>query len=242
MRYPDDGSAPAPMAYFAATGYGMQRQGGVWFAFIGLPTDTVIGDHPLEVWDGDTLLASTSAAVVDGAFTHVSFDVPPSSVDLLTDQARIDAENALLASTESVVTPTKYWSGPWLTPTVGEISSEFGEMRSENGGPFFPHLGEDIANDVGTPVYAAADGVVALNQALLLYGNAIVIDHGVGVFSAYCHLDSSLVTAGQMVHRGDLIGYMGQTGYVTGPHLHWEAIVHGTRVNASLFTLAATDP
>ena len=81
---------------------------------------------------------------------------------------------------------------------------------------------------------------MALNEALLLYGNTVIIDHGVGVFSLYAHMDSSVVTAGQSVRKGELIGYMGQTGYVTGPHLHWEAIVHGTRVNARLFTLGAT--
>ena len=64
-------------------------------------------------------------------------------------------------------------------------------MRSENGGAYFPHTGVDIANDAGTPVYAAADGVVALAQPRYLYGNIVIIDHGVGVFSAYAHLQQS---------------------------------------------------
>jgi len=230
------------MAYYAATGYAMQQQGAEWYAFIGLPTDAAMGDQPLQVWQDDSELAAITVTVGDGNFDHVSFDVPPSSVQLLDNQAQIDADNALLTSTEGVVTPTKYWSGSWIVPTQGEVSSYFGEMRSENGGAYIPHLGMDIANDVGTPVYAAADGVVALQTALVLYGNAVVIDHGVGVFSAYCHLDSAIVSQGQVVHQGDLIGYMGQTGYVTGPHLHWEAIVHNVRVNALLFTLGPTDP
>lgn len=240
VRYHGIGSPVT--AYFLATGYALQLSGDHWYGFIGIPTGTTIGEHPLEMWQGDTLLDSTTVSVADGQFTSIAFDLPPSSVDLLVDQERINRERALVESVVSVDTPAKYWTGAWITPTVGEVSSEFGEQRSENGGPYFSHLGMDIANDTGTPVYAAADGVVALNQALLLYGNEVIIDHGVGVYSLYAHLDSSVVAEGQTVQRGDLVGYMGQTGYVTGPHLHWEAIVHGTRVNAGLFTLGALDP
>jgi murein DD-endopeptidase MepM/ murein hydrolase activator NlpD len=84
--------------------------------------------------------------------------------------------------------------------------------------------------------------VVALNKALLLYGNSVIIDHGVGVFSSYSHMDSSVVVDGQFVHKGEVIGYMGETGYVTGPHLHWEAIIHNVLVNATLFVEGPTDP
>jgi murein DD-endopeptidase MepM/ murein hydrolase activator NlpD len=243
VRYNDpDGAAAAPAAYYAATGYGMQKQGSIWYAFIGLSTYATLGSNPLEVWDGGTLLASGVVSVVEGGFTYLDFEVPPSSSDLLLDQARIAEENALVYSVQSVVTPTKYWTGAWGWPAVGNISSTFGEMRSANGGPYYPHTGTDIANEKGTPIYAAADGVVALNKALLLYGNSVIIDHGVGVFSSYSHMDSSLVTDGQFVHKGDVIGYMGETGYVTGPHLHWEAIIHNVLVNATLFVEGPTDP
>jgi murein DD-endopeptidase MepM/ murein hydrolase activator NlpD len=230
--------------YINSTGYDMSYEAGDddWYAYIGLATDAALGDHPIEVWDGDTLLASSSVRVVDGAFDYVSFDLPPSSNDLLLDQAAIDSEREAMASVESVVTPTRYWSGPWIIPTTGTTASNFGEMRSENGGAYFPHTGVDIANGEGTPVYAAADGVVALAQPGYLYGNIVIIDHGVGVFSAYAHLQQSVVTAGQTVHQGDLIGYMGATGFVTGPHLHWEAIVHGVRVDARLFALGGAEP
>lgn len=242
VRFAGQPGVSAPVAYFATIGYTMQQQGDVWYAFIGLPTDTAVANHPLEVWEGNALLASSTVSVADGEFTQFAFDLPPAAVDLLVDTERINREREQVESTVSVFTPTKYWSGPWITPAEGDISSEFGEMRSENGGPYFSHLGTDIANEVGTPIYAPANGVVALNQELLLYGNMVILDHGVGVFSLYGHMDSSVVTLGQSVSRGQLIGYMGQTGYVTGPHVHWEAIVHGTRVNGGLFTLGATDP
>ena len=242
VRFAGQPGVSAPVAYFTTVGYSMQQQGDVWYAFIGLPTDTAVANHPLEVWEGNTLLAFSTVSVVDGEFTRFAFDLPPAAVDLLVDTERINRERELVASTVSAFTPVKYWSGPWIMPAEGNISSEFGEMRSENGGPYFPHLGTDIANEVGTPIYAPADGMVALNEQLLLYGNTVILDHGVGVFSLYGHMDSSVVVQGQAVAKGELIGYMGQTGYVTGPHVHWEAIVHGTRVNGGLFTLGATDP
>jgi Peptidase family M23 len=234
----------APMAYVYGKGYdlSLSESDGDLYTYIGLPTDAALGDHPVEVWDGDTMLASTSVTIADGAFDHVSFDVPTGSTALLADQNAINAEAAQIASIESVVTPTRYWSGPWIIPATGATASNFGEMRSENGGAYFPHTGVDIANDAGTPVYAAADGVVASATAMYLFGNLAIIDHGVGVFSAYAHLQSFAVQAGQNVRKGDLIGYMGQSGYVTGPHLHWEAIVHGVRVDARLFTLPGEEP
>jgi hypothetical protein len=234
----------APMAYVYGKGYDLSpsEADGDPYTYIGLATDAALGDHPVEVWDGDTMLASTSVMIADGAFDYVSFDVPPDSTALLLDQNAIDAERAEIASIQSVVTPARYWSGPWMIPTAGTTASNFGEMRSENGGAYFPHTGVDIANDAGTPVYAAADGVVASATAMYLFGNLAIIDHGVGVFSAYAHLQSFMVQAGQNVRKGDLIGYLGQSGYVTGPHLHWEAIVHGVRVDARLFTVGGAEP
>jgi murein DD-endopeptidase MepM/ murein hydrolase activator NlpD len=234
----------SPQAYINATPYTMTHDDakGDWYAYVGFDVFYGIGDYPLQVWDGDTLISSGQVSVANGGFTYESFEVPPSSSDLLVDQARIDSERAQIAQIESVFTPQKYWSGPWIIPTQAGTSSEFGAMRSENGGPYIPHLGVDLANDEGTPIYAAADGVIAYASQLYLYGNSVIIDHGVGVFSDYSHMQSMVVTAGQTVHQGELIGYMGQTGYVTGPHLHWEAIVHGVRVDPRLFTLAGSEP
>jgi murein DD-endopeptidase MepM/ murein hydrolase activator NlpD len=240
VRY--GGAATAPLAYFRQLGYTMQQQNGVWYTYIGLPTDTPISTYPLEVWEGNTLLGGTAISVVDGQFTTFEFEVPDSSTDLLTDTSAVEAERQLVENTIAGYTPTKYWSGPWIIPTAGEISSEFGEQRSANGGPYYPHLGLDIANEVGTPIYAAADGVVAVAQGLQLFGNAVIIDHGVGVFGIYGHMDSFVVAAGQTVTKGQLIGYMGQTGYVTGPHLHWEVTVHSVRVGGEWFTLGGVDP
>ena len=98
-------------------------------------------------------------------------------------------------------TPERYWAGPWIVPTVGNVTSNFGEHRSINGGAYFPHTGHDMANLSGTPVYASASGVVAMAEPLYLYGNSIIIDHGAGVFSSYNHLSEGVVTLGQFVNQ-----------------------------------------
>jgi murein DD-endopeptidase MepM/ murein hydrolase activator NlpD len=223
-------------AYFNSAGYGMTYENGRWLAMIGLPTWFTTGYYPIEVWTGETLLAAGAVDVYDGGFTYEDITLPPSSTDLLTDQARINEERALVESIEAGFTPEVYWSGAWILPAEGTYSSNFGDHRSINGGPYYPHTGQDIANYEGTPVYASAPGVVAMSQELYLYGNSVIIDHGVGVFSSYNHLQSAVVTVGQWVEQGQLIGYMGQTGFVSGPHVHWEAIIRNVQVDPRLFT------
>jgi murein DD-endopeptidase MepM/ murein hydrolase activator NlpD len=220
----------------------MLPSGDRWFAVIGLDTFFGIGDYPISASSGDTVLASGTLNVSDGGFQYESIDLPPSSIDLLTDQTAVANERATLAQMFSRFTPEQYWSGPWILPAPGTITDGFGLMRSINGAPYYPHTGTDIANATGTPVAAAASGVVALARPMYLYGNVVIVDHGAGVFSGYNHLDSIAVTEGQAVTIGDLVGFMGQTGFVSGPHLHWEAIVGGVRVDALLFTQQALDP
>lgn len=119
-------------------------------------------------------------------------------------------------------------STPSIWPTSGDVSSPYG-LRW--GGSDF-HPGMDIANDVGTPIVATADGVVTTagyNSGG--YGNMVDIDHGNGYTTRYGHMSSVVVSAGQTVKRGQIIGYMGSTGFSTGPHLHYEIRVHGELVN-----------
>ena len=228
--------------YFTGAGFTMLYDSDVWYSYIGLGTGFTVGDYPIEVWAGDTLLAAGNLSVSDGGFDFVDITIPEGPAGLLEDPAPIEAERQRVEAIEAVFTLEKYWSGPWIVPTTGTITSNFGEMRSINGGAYYPHTGNDIANDEGTLVYASADGFVAMAETQYLYGNMIIIDHGVGVFSAYGHLSQFVVTPGQYVLQGDLIGYMGTTGLSSGPHLHWEAIVHDVRVNPRLFTEPGLDP
>ena len=117
---------------------------------------------------------------------------------------------------------------PSIWPTTGEVTSPYG-LRW--GGTDF-HPGMDIANDMGTPIVATADGVVdyaGWNSGG--YGNMVDIDHGNGIMTRYGHASQVVVTTGQHVKRGQLIAYMGSTGFSTGPHVHYEVHVNGNRVN-----------
>jgi murein DD-endopeptidase MepM/ murein hydrolase activator NlpD len=127
-------------------------------------------------------------------------------------------------------------------PADGPITNPFGLQRSINGGPFSPHSGTDIGAEDGTPVVAAAAGRVAFAGALYLRGNSVIIDHGAGVFSGYHHLESIAVAEEQVVEMGDLVGFVGATGLVSGPHLHWEAIIGGVRVDPTLWTFRSLEP
>ncbi|MGI8586380.1 MAG: M23 family metallopeptidase [Chloroflexia bacterium] len=123
--------------------------------------------------------------------------------------------------------------GPFLPPLHGPLveTAPFGERRAYNDEPPYEvHWGWDLTAGEGTPVYAPAAGRVVFARWLILRGNAIVLDHGAGVFTLYAHLSAYRVTVGQVVAPGTLIGLSGHTGNVTGPHLHWEVHVAGPPV------------
>jgi murein DD-endopeptidase MepM/ murein hydrolase activator NlpD len=120
---------------------------------------------------------------------------------------------------------------PTLWPVLGWISSGFGSRSDPftEGHEFHPGL--DLSADYGTPVHATADGIVESAGWDGDYGNAIMLKHGYGIATRYGHLSRMAVRAGQTVHRGDVIGYVGATGRATGPHLHYEVLLNGQTVN-----------
>lgn len=233
---------PDATALFAERSYTMLPAGDRWYTVIGIATWHAVGGYPVEVTSSAGPIASASVDIGEGGFQFENLQLPPSSSALLSDTARIEAERVRVEQVLAGFSLEKRWSGAWVVPTEGHTTNTFGLQRSINGGPYYPHTGTDLANAKGTPVYAAAAGVVALAEGLFLYGESVILDHGAGVFSSYNHMDSLAVTAGQTVNQGDLLGYMGETGMVTGPHLHWEAIVHGVRVDPTLWTQTPVEP
>ena len=115
------------------------------------------------------------------------------------------------------------WSAPFRNPRPSAISSRFGTGRTFNGLVTSRHLGVDFRGAVGAPVRAANRGVVALMDTFFLGGRVIYLDHGEGIVTGYLHLSRLLVAVGDTVARGQIIGHVGATGRVTGPHLHWNA-------------------
>ncbi len=139
-------------------------------------------------------------------------------------------------------TSTRDWmrlaAAPTLWPVQGRITSSFGERTDPfNGGEGVFHRGVDISSEIGTRVIAPADGLVEFSDLMNGYGRTVVMDHGNGISTLYGHLSSFAVSPGQLVHRGDTVGFIGQSGRTTGPHLHYEVRIFNTPVNPHRYLL-----
>ena len=122
-------------------------------------------------------------------------------------------------------------AAPTLWPVMGRITGSFGERIDPFNGEGAFHRGVDISSDIGTRIIAPADGIVRFADFMNGYGRAVIIDHGNGITTLYGHMSGFAVTAGQLIRRGDSLGYVGQSGRSTGPHLHYEVRVFNTPVN-----------
>jgi murein DD-endopeptidase MepM/ murein hydrolase activator NlpD len=134
---------------------------------------------------------------------------------------------------------TKDWlrlaQAPTLWPVQGRVSGSFGERIDPFSGEGAFHRGVDIAANVGTRIIAPADGVVRFSEIVNGYGRTVLIDHGNGISTLFGHMSGYAVTPGELVHRGDTIGYVGQSGRSTGPHLHYEVRIFNTPVNPNKY-------
>ena len=126
---------------------------------------------------------------------------------------------------------------PSLAPLDGWITSAFGKRTSPFTGEPAIHKGLDVAAPIGTPIFSPADGVVLFSGQRTGFGNYILIAHGVGIITGYGHNAQNLVSAGQVLHRGDQVATVGQTGRATGPHLHYEVLLNGRTVDPAKFIL-----
>jgi murein DD-endopeptidase MepM/ murein hydrolase activator NlpD len=144
-----------------------------------------------------------------------------------------EAELARIAAARARTVESDGWRQSFIWPATGRISGVFGSQRVYRGEPAAFHSGVDVAPGAGAPVVAPADGVVVLAgpPAFSLEGNLVIIDHGMGLNSAFLHLASSVVTEGQRVRQGQAIGTVGATGRATGPHLHWSMKWNEARVD-----------
>ena len=139
-----------------------------------------------------------------------------------TVRIQSEIERSRQVSRTSQGTP-RIWRGPFRLPRRSHITSRFGTARVYNGEVQSRHLGTDFAGAIGAPVRAAGRGVVALVANFYLAGRAVYIDHGAGLVTGYVHLSRTDVREGDTVVAGQPIGAVGQSGRVTGPHLHWVA-------------------
>lgn len=140
---------------------------------------------------------------------------------------RIRREQALIRSTLRTVSEEPLWEGRFIRPIEGPTTSVYGQRRVFNGELRSRHTGLDIDGDTGDPIVAANSGRVAIAQELYFNGNAVFVDHGLGFYTGYFHLSKIEVDEGQWVEKGDIVGLVGATGRVTGPHLHWSVYLLG---------------
>ena len=229
--------APRPAVEFAERRVLVTRRGERWTAAVGIPLDTAPG--------------------------NVSVRVDQSSVVTFTVEPHAYREQRLTVANQSHVTPDAEqlerigrereiidaalgnWrdaalDGITLTaPVDGRRSSSFGLRRFFNEQPRSPHKGMDIAAPEGTTIATPRDGVVTGD--FFFNGNTVIVDHGQGFVTMYCHLNKTGVSVGDVLRTGDAIGTVGATGRVTGPHLHFGTYLNGTAVDPALLLAPAGD-
>ncbi len=157
----------------------------------------------------------------------------------VTAGTNVADENALLRPYFLAYTPRQLWSGRFSYPLEAPLTDGFGTLRSYNGGPARTyHEGRDLGAFGGTPIYASAAGEVLVARPLTVRGGAVIVDHGLGVVTGYYHQSRIVVREGQAVNKGDLLGYVGDTGFANGAHLHWELRIAGVPVDPDEWTKA----
>lgn len=207
-----------------------------FIAFVGLDLDLKPGNYYLHVTllneDGQQQSKKEQIIVLPKEFPVKKLWVDEKFVTPPEDSLeRIKRESELLSAIYGMYTPMWLGDGEFITPSEGEMSPNFGERRIFNNQPRSPHSGTDIASPFGADVKTSNSGSVVVANDLYYAGKTVVIDHGLGVFSMYCHFSKFNVRIGDQVSKGDIIGKIGATGRVTGPHLHWAFKVSGSRVN-----------
>jgi murein DD-endopeptidase MepM/ murein hydrolase activator NlpD len=172
-----------------------------------------------------------AAAPTAAAAVATTEDSPDTTIGVLKGllgaiESRLSSVRTKIESQQALARAT-----PSIWPLAGWLSSGFGSRKDPFNGANDFHEGLDIAADKGTPVRATADGVVESAAYNGAYGNAVLINHGFGISTRFGHLSAFAVRAGQQIHRGDVVGFVGSTGHATGPHLHYEILFNGQQVN-----------
>ncbi len=187
------------------------------------------GEYDLELLSKDGEVVHSEPVTVGDADFPVQNIVATKQMKSLTTTPD---ERAAIAALKKAVTPRRYWQDHFRKPTPQCQNSPFGVQRYHNGKPSGNfHGGLDLRSPAGTPIHAAADGVVKISKVFRLHGGTIGIDHGQGLTTLYIHMSKLAVAEGRRVRQGDIIGNVGSTGFATGPHLHWAVYVHGEPVN-----------
>ncbi len=204
-----------------------------WYAVAGVGLEAAQASYPLVIEatlaSGEIVTSTYNVPVGQVRFPFSRLSVDPNFLDPNPQiRARIARERALKNELFNRVSPQPLWEGPFRVPLQSVISEAFGTRRTFNRKRRSSHHGVDYDAHMGTPVAAMNSGKVILARNLFFEGNCVVLDHGHGLLTLYLHLSAFKVQEGATVKRGQLIGLSGDTGRVTGPHLHaavrWQGI------------------
>lgn len=229
------GTAPADVVALTLDGRPVGLAPGgrflIGFARDAAPVATLIGRT------GDGRLLRQQLAITPRSWQIESIPSLPQSSTPDPDYEKLrQSELARIAAARATRTDAEGWPQRFAWPATGRISGIYGSQRILGGVPRNPHYGVDIARPAGTPVAAPADGVVVLAgpPRFSLEGNLLIIDHGMGLSSAFLHLSRIDVKEGDHVRQGQLVGAIGMTGRATGPHLHWAMNLGDVRIDPAL--------
>ncbi len=212
------------------------EDGRVWEGLVGIDLETTPDDYSLSLTGstigGVPVEATYSLRVLDKEFPTRRLTVEEKFVNPPQQELeRIRRESKRTREIFAAFNPERIWHSSFQSPVPGAPTSGFGKRSILNGQPRSPHTGTDFDADEGTPVKSPNTGQVVLVSPLYYSGNTIILDHGQGLYSYFGHLSRFAVAEGDRVSPGEVIGYVGATGRVTGPHLHWTVRLNGTRID-----------
>jgi murein DD-endopeptidase MepM/ murein hydrolase activator NlpD len=246
--------SPTPQSHVEAAVFGKtfpcftSGEGRTWSGFVGIDLEAAAGAYSVRVQLTDKLgkvqvcnypLRIRSKEFPTRTLTvDEKFVTPPQEV-----LGRIEEEGKRVAAIFAGVDEKRYWRGVFSAPVPGPSISSFGKRNIMNGKPRSPHSGVDFEAEAGTPISAPNAGKVVLVDDLYYSGKTVIIDHGQGLYSYFAHLSRFSVKPGDSVAQGDIVGRVGATGRVTGPHLHWSVRLVGARVDPlSLIAASRSTP
>lgn len=233
LAYPPD---RLPTVVFNGRPVMVVRQQDSWLAILGIGLSIAPGEYHVDVLEPGGGEQKLPFKVSAKEYAVQQLKVPPSQVNLSPeDEARVTGETQKVRAALDAFTPTSPSTLRLEQPVPGRRSSSFGLRRMFNGESRNPHSGMDIAAPSGTPVKAPLAGRVVDIGSYFFNGNNVVVDHGQGLVTMYCHLSKIRVELGQELKRGEVLGEVGATGRVTGPHLHWGVSLNGAMVDPALF-------
>jgi murein DD-endopeptidase MepM/ murein hydrolase activator NlpD len=224
-------SGAAPVVRYGDKRVLVATKDGRWQAIIGVNLDAKVGSASITLVDG----SQRSFEVADHAYREQHLEVAPSFVSLSEENlARVGGERKIIDAALSNWRAAELDGVGLEKPVAGSHSSSFGSRRFFNGEARSPHSGMDISANAGVPILAPRAGVVTAIGDYYFNGNTVIVDHGQGYITMYCHLSEIGVEEGQTLLVGESLGLVGATGRVTGAHLHFGTYINGNAVDAAL--------